>query len=123
MKDTAHQPRKAPKKKSLKKEIVLLCSCCTAVLVFSLSTFNTSFFLYPNKVLGASSKNVKAEEEKSYWQELLSQYPNYIEGWIELAKVELKSGNHPAAIYALNKAKEIDPNSQEIKELESSLGL
>lgn len=123
MKETAHQPRKTPKKKSLKKEAAFLCSCCAAVLVFALATFNTSSFLYPNTVLGAKTQNLGPEDQGVYWQNLLNQYPNYIEGWIELSKIEFKAGNRTEAIKDLTKAKDIDPNSSEIKDLEKSLGL
>ncbi len=125
MKEPAHQPPKKPKKKlRLKgsKEVVFLCSCCAAVIIFSLATFNTSFFLNGAQVLGLSSQ-VASQDEISFWQDLTARYPNYLEGWVELTKLEIKARNTQQAILYLHKAKEIDPNSNEVKQLQTALGL
>lgn len=125
MKEAAHQPPKKVKKKlRLKpsKEIAFLCSCCAAVLIFSLATFNASFFLN-GKVLGATTQATSVQKEIAFWQDLVGKYPNYLDGWVELAKMEIKAGNPSSALPYLDKAREIDPNSGEVKQLETALRL
>jgi len=123
MKEPVQQPPKKSKKKlrlKFSKEVVFLCSCCAAIIIFSLSTFNASFFLNRN-VLGASSQRATTQEEILYWQNLVAKYPNYLSGWVELAKLEIKSRDNKAALSYLDRAKEIDPNSSEVRNLESAL--
>lgn len=125
MKEPVHQPPKKSRKKlrlKVSKEVVFLCSCCAVVIIFSLSTFNTSLFLNGNQVLGASSQ-AAGQDKISFWQDLVTKYPTYMEGWVELAKLEIKSGNLQQATFYLEKAKEIDPNSNEVKQLETAIGL
>ncbi len=61
--------------------------------------------------------------EKGFWQAFLKKNPSYLPGWLELAKIEVQLEDIDAAKEALNKAREIDPNSELLKETAKKLGL
>lgn len=115
-------PKKKRSAKNLKKEIVYLCSCCSLVLVLFLASFNVNAFLLNSKVLGAKTENAKAlVDEEKYWEDFLALHPTYLDGWIELSKIEYGKGNINYALGAFNTAKAINPNSPKIKELANLL--
>ena len=51
----------------------------------------------------------------------MAENPTYLDGWIELANIELKLGNLEEAKLSLDKAKAIGPNSSKVKALEDAL--
>jgi hypothetical protein len=58
-----------------------------------------------------------------FWEGFLKQNPTYLKGWLELTNLEIERGNKAAANLYLEKAKSIEPNSEEIKQLEDKLSL
>lgn len=118
-----------PKKRlSLKKEVVFFCSCCATVLLLILSAVNVARTASDSRVLGTHSETGPLEEgqlsgEISFWHDFLQQTPSYVDGWLELATLQIQSGNKSEAMAALEKAKEIDPNSEKLKTIEESLPL
>ena len=118
--------RKKTKRGAFKKQLIFLCSCCAVVLLLFVAGFNLENFLVGKRVLGTQTQNQKDEqqllkEQKLYWQGLLATNPTYLDGWIELANVQLKLGEKEEARLSLAQAKNINPNSLKTKNLEESL--
>jgi len=117
---------KKTKKVSLKKHLIFLCSCCAVILLLFIAGFNFENYLKKERVLGLESqKNIYEQkllkEQKTYWEDFLAENPTYLDGWIELASINLKLGEKEEAKASLEKAKIISPNSSKIKGLEESL--
>jgi hypothetical protein len=86
-------------KKNYNKDIQYLMYITFAVLVILLSIFNLqNVSQNKNEVLGAATviSKIELENEKFFWEEFQKINPTYIDGWIELGR--------------LDKVKEIDPN-------------
>jgi Tfp pilus assembly protein PilF len=56
--------------------------------------------------------------EADNWQKIIDQYPEYRDGYLQLAILHLKLGEKEKASQALEKAAELAPNYQAAKELE-----
>ena len=117
---------KKTKKGFFKKQLLFLCSCCAVVLLLFVASFNLENFLAGKRVLGTETQNQIYEQEllkeqKLYWEEFLAENPTYLDGWIELANIELKLGKTEEAKLSLDKAKAIGPNSSKVKVLEEAL--
>jgi tetratricopeptide (TPR) repeat protein len=114
------------KKKGKKNEINL--PLLTVAFIFtSLSSFhiNSRFskkIIEPSQTLGEKTENT-FEKQKKFWLNYLKQNPHYIDGWLELTKIEYELGNVTRAIQYLEKAKNINPNLSKVKETEMKLGL
>ncbi|MDP3994822.1 MAG: hypothetical protein Q8P91_03245 [bacterium] len=96
-----------------------LCICSAVVALLLLSGLNIETFKQKQKVLGLKTENTQEDSifpiEEIYWTFFLTQNPNYFEGWIELAKLDIDSGKTDHAIYSYTKAKQLNPNSQKVK--------
>lgn len=116
-------PKKAKKRAHLKRSLVFFCSCCAAAIVLLLSGLNLKSFSY-TKVLGteAEAPPTNPSEEVSFWEDFLAKSPTYFDGWVELSHLMISLGNTEAAGIALNKAREINPNSDKLLELGNLLG-
>lgn len=117
---------KKAKKASFKKQLIFLCSCCAVVFLLFVAGFNLENFLAGKRVLGLKTQNQIGEQEllkeqKSYWEDFLAENPTYLDGWIELANIELKLGKLEEAKLSLDKAEAISPNSSKVKALEETL--
>ena len=117
--------RKKAKKASFKKQLIFLCSCCAVIFLLFITGFNFENFLAGKRVLGIKTQNQRYEQEllkeqKIYWKDFLTENPTYLDGWIELANIELKLENLEEAKLSLDKAKAIDPNSSKVKILEEA---
>ncbi len=78
------------KKKNYDNELIYLLGITASVLILLLSLFNLQHSSKKNvEVLGTSI-------ESTYWEDLLTKYPTYIDGWVEIGRMD--------------KVKEIDPN-------------
>lgn len=100
----------------------ITCLIISIDLLLLLTIFNLYYYLKPQKVLGVSTLSAKETElasRKAYWEDLLSQSPTYLDGWLELAKIELVEGDKVKATEYLNKARDINPNSEKIKRIEN----
>lgn len=101
--------------------------CCWLIII-ALSIFNLAVYSYfqSPKFFGVKIEmNVQADllSKKNYWIEFLDTYPNYLPGWVELAKIEVQLENVDSAIDALNSASSINPNSTLIINTKKELGL
>lgn len=115
-------PKKTKKRAYLKRNLIFFCSCCAAAILLFLTGFNLKS-LSPTKILGAEDVEAKdPSEEVSYWEDFLARNPTYFDGWVELSYLMNTLGNTEAAQVALNKAKEINPNSDKLEALENLLG-
>jgi hypothetical protein len=87
---------------------------------------NLQSYLSERQILGAGvnikiQKNNELLQEKNYWESIVFQNPSYLPGFIELTNINLELGNRDSAIINLIKARQINPNSEEIKRLEKFL--
>jgi len=105
----------------------LIYTLCGLTALIALSIFNLSFFysqqykaLNKKVVLGAK---VNTETQLNYWYEMVSEHPNYIVAWLEIAKLESRRGNDQAAINAIKFAEDIEPNFEELALTKKALGL
>lgn len=112
-------------KKVNNNEISLLLLIATYILI-SLTAIYSSFNFFKTtadpQTLGENTK-FYLEKEKAYWINYLKENPNYIDGWLELTKIEYEMGNIPQATRSLEKAKNINPNLLKVKNTEMELGL
>jgi|SRR3989344_3544069 len=90
------------------------------LLLASLSFYNLSSLVNvkPRVVYGQDNT---LEQRIYFWETFLLSHPDYFEGWIELSELKIMEGKMKEAIYALDKAKNIDPNSEKISILEAKL--
>lgn len=83
------------------------------ILLLTLATINILGFIKKTSDLySVASVEARSDHEVLYWEGLVLQNPNYIEGWIELAKVKNNSGDLDGGLAALESATKIDPNSK-----------
>lgn len=86
------------KKKDYSKDLQTLLFINLGVLTLMISMFN--IYLFSKNEKKASNQNesqvLGIEDNRDYWQSLVEKHPSYIDGWIELDR--------------LDKVNEIDPN-------------
>ena len=120
------QKKNSHKKAALKRQFIILCSCCAISLVLFVSGLNLNSYLTSQKVLGLESQSrendsIQRTKAKEYWEMFLSKNHSYFAGWIELTKIYISLGDFEAANTAFITAKEIKPNSTELRALEEKL--
>ena len=107
------------KRRGGKQSLVFFTYTAICILL-GLSTLNINYYL---KNKGNSSPQVLGEkteqlnQDKEFWLEFVSHNPNYLDGWIVLAEVNLRLGNLEEAKADLEKARVINPNSEKISEI------
>jgi len=119
-------PKSAKKKKnkvSYKQYFVHYLFCLLVILLLVLTGVNIDKFLSNQKVLGTKIDTTTIQNEKSYWQKIVSDNPTYLDGYLELAKVEVQLGNTQEAQNYINQALQINPNSQRIPEIKKLLNI
>jgi hypothetical protein len=100
--------------------------CCLVICLLFLVEGNLHSYLFQDQVLGSEiniQKNNELIKEKDYWENIVGQNSTYLPGYIELANLNLELGDRNSAIINLIKARQINPNSNEVKHLESILGI
>lgn len=110
-------------KSNTKTNLIIFIS--TVLVVFSI--FNL-FLFYRHKVQILRSSPIlgtqnKAEGKLDYWYGMVSQHPDYISAWIEIARLEYERGNIKAVEYAINSAEAIDPNFEYLTKTKKELRL
>jgi cytochrome c-type biogenesis protein CcmH/NrfG len=126
MPKSAQQKKEKRKRAGLKQDIIFLCSCCAAVLILTLTMANLVPVFKQERVLGAKSETPPPPSQEKlqeiiFWSDFVSKNPTYIEGWLELARLNILVGNEDGAILALDKAKEINPNSKPLEQITALL--
>ena len=71
--------------------------------------------------MGEQTKIKKNQEIIYQWEEIVKKYPDYRDGWMQLAYNYLKNNEIEKAKEALMQAKSLDPNNKTIEELEKIL--
>lgn len=110
-----------PKRKSKKEaktriknggEIITFLYIAGSIFIIILTMFNFQSISLGKKVLGASTEVDYSEvyDSKTYWEDLVSKYPTYYDGWMELYKINLILGDYQEADKSYNIAKRIDFN-------------
>lgn len=103
--------------------LFLITLLITAIILF-LSLVN---FFPRNEKLSAKSvlaaKTQGLTQSKIYWETFLQENPDYLDGWLEVAKIYSEIGYISGAIQALDAAKNIDPNSKKIIKTKALLGI
>ena len=109
--------------RNTKNELIFFSSIFFTIVIFLLISFNLYSLEQSQKVLGTKmeTKEDLFQKDSRYWKEFLTQHPTYFPGWIELTKYYLSTGNISQAKGVLNKARSIDPNSNEVFNLEAQL--
>ncbi len=97
--------------------------CLAVIVLLILTSININKSLESKKVLGAAIDVTPLQNEKSYWENLVSQNPSYRDAYLQLAKVEVELGNKNEAITYITKALTLDPNSEKITSVQRELGL
>ena len=107
------------KKKKLSKNTDTLILSSAVAIVISLSVYNFAVSLAPanNNVVYAHQEVSQNQNMIEYWNVFLAKHPGYLPGWLELAKLELENGDVSNALFAVNRAKMIDPNSEIVNEI------
>lgn len=77
-------------------EIKFLLKVSAILVILVLSMINIKNILSTKDVLGVKTEESSTETLETFWQNFMSENPNYIPGWLELNNKE--------------KAVEIDPN-------------
>ncbi len=83
---------------------------------------NINKFISTRKVLGATVDNEKILDEKTYWLEVVKDNPTYIDGYLELAKVDVELDLREEAKSYIQMAYSLQPNSEKINEVKALLG-
>lgn len=104
-----------------KLELKFLFSCFCVITVLFLAGFSLNNYFSKPRVLGTETPDFS--EKILFWENIVSENPTYIDGWLELAKVTYEHGDKDYAIGALNSAKAINPNSEKVESLTKELGL
>lgn len=114
---------KSIQKHSFKHDFMYLCSCCAAIALLFLTSANITKFLDSKKVLSATIDTTEIQNEKIYWQKLVSQNPTYKDGYLQLALIDNTLGNKEESLMYYQKAKSIDPNSPKVSEVRKLLDI
>ena len=93
------------------------------VFVFSISILSLNLARTSSGQTTAYNSQVnKIRLEKQYWQEVVIENPDYLDGWLTLATITWQIGETEEAREYLNKAKYIKPNSEKLLEVSRVLG-
>jgi hypothetical protein len=79
--------------KKVNKAAFELLIIVSSLFLLLLAAINIDNYYAPKKVLGVETK---VNSDEKFWQDFLIKNPNYVQGWIEIGKVD--------------RAKQIDPN-------------
>ena len=74
-----------------------------------------------SRTLGLQTKAVPKQETVYQWEQILTERPDYRDGWIELATLYYELGEKEKAKEAISQAKNLDPNNENILSFEKFL--
>ncbi|HWA52285.1 MAG TPA: hypothetical protein VG895_04480 [Patescibacteria group bacterium] len=114
---------KKSKKVNYKIYFIHYSYCLIIIVLLLVAGFNINNFLNDQKVLGASVDVTPLQNEKNYWENLIHQNPSYVDGYLQIAKVDVEMSNKKEAYLYIQKALELDPNSTKIPEVIKALSL
>jgi tetratricopeptide (TPR) repeat protein len=73
------------------------------------------------RVLGLQAEIQKQQREIADWEKIVAEKPDFRDGWLQLAAAYLENGNQEKAQEALNHARNLDPNNNQMPVLEDFL--
>lgn len=85
--------------------IIVVC------LSLVLTIFNLFGYFQPPQVLGAKTK---IDNNLKYWEEIVSEYPTYQDGWLMVSLAASQEGNQELSKGAYETAKSINETSNSI---------
>lgn len=100
------------KKPSINTEKLTFASI--AIGIISISLFNLAIFFAPieRKETHTYNNTPRNTVMINYWNQFLHENPEYLPGWLELAKLEMENERISNAFVAASEALRIDPNSE-----------
>ncbi len=114
---------KSKKKENYKKYFIHYAYCLAIISLLILTGVNINKYIENQKVLGAKIDISPLQEEKNYWENLITDHPTFVDAYLQLAKVEVEIGDKEKAINLIKKALTLDPNETKIIEVQEELGL
>lgn len=107
-------------KKKLHKHSGTVALLGFASMIVAISFFNLAIFLSPQqKRVVRVYERVEEPHNQTmigYWNGFLEKNPDYLPGWLELAKLRVDNNEISDAFLAANEALKIDPNSDLVKD-------
>lgn len=92
-----------------------------ALILFLASLFAlNNFYIKPASVV-LGTKTSPYQEEISQWEQIVSEKPDYRDGWLQVANLYYQNNEKQKAKDALQMVKQIDPNNDIISTLEKLL--
>ncbi len=93
------------------------------LFVFAICSFNLKTYLTPKETPTVLAATSTYQEELRFLTDLVFEHPDYIDGWIELARLDHKHQNPERVQVWIAKAESINPNSPKLIELKKELGI
>jgi len=106
------------KAKKIPKNIIL----ASVFLIISLFLLKSEDYRINQRVLGTQTQLVTDQKSIYDWEQILTERPDYRDGWVQLAAIYYKLGNKGKAKDAILQAKSLDPTNQTILSFEKLIG-
>lgn len=90
-------------------------------LLLSLTLLYSENRRIDSRTLGSQIKVGSKQETVYQWEQILTERPDYRDGWIQLAALYYQLGNKEKAKEAISQAKNLDPNNENILSFEKFL--
>lgn len=90
-------------------------------LLASLTLLHSENRRIDSRTLGSQTKVGSKQETVYQWEQILTERPDYRDGWIELATLYYQLGEKEKAKEAISQAKNLDPNNENILSFEKFL--
>lgn len=121
-KNRVKRKTKPPRKPKSKTSFIYIAF--VLVVIATLAFFNLTIHFSPietQAVLSSQTNTNNKEAHLIYWEKIVSENPQYIDGWIELAKIRLERGDILGTLQALDTARKIDPNSESLEDFSKNI--
>lgn len=105
---------------------------CFVIFSAAISFFNIAVFSYKKYLAKQVAPEVKAYtnwseaavyDEIAYWQEFLKTNAEYVPGWVEMARLQVKVKDLEGAKYSIQTAKRINPFYEDIAKVSENIKL
>jgi len=111
-------------KKTKKNNLIRLIEYSFILIILFLTAINLNVSSKESKVLGTKIEDINLTNEKiSYLESVIDENPLYLNGYLELIKLNIQESNFNKAKKYFNIAKSINPNSQIIKSFGKTLNI
>jgi cytochrome c-type biogenesis protein CcmH/NrfG len=113
--------QKQSNKKRTSVKLTSIHLTCFTILILLLAGLNLLVYFSPPKTIVVHAKDTTPLVRTYYLKNLLREHPTYREGWAALARLEAQLGRMKEAKLAIDKVIELDPNYEEIDNLQALL--